>query len=163
MLLAKLINNKDFMNALLVSNLFDRLFLYEATIKTHNTYTINGKLEPDYFNSDELEALDSRTYTFWGEQRKLIFDLIKGNKLPLNMKIILMLPKNLIEDFILSNNLPNTTSDINNLFINIHFDGKNISLTTGTNLAVFTTNKIVEQTFDGYISNFLKSNNLAFE
>ena len=48
----KITDVKDFMNKLLIGEVFDRFSLVEASVTTFNTFTINGKLHYDFFDTD---------------------------------------------------------------------------------------------------------------
>ena len=48
MLALKITDVKDFMNKLLIGEVFDRFSLVEASVTTFNTFTINGKLHYDF-------------------------------------------------------------------------------------------------------------------
>ncbi len=51
-MLLKITDVKDFMNKLLIGEVFDRFSLVEASVTTFNTFTINGKLHYDFFDTD---------------------------------------------------------------------------------------------------------------
>ena len=46
---------KDFMNKLLIGEVFDNFSLVEASITTFNTFTIDGHLQQDFFDTDTVE------------------------------------------------------------------------------------------------------------
>ena len=50
---------KQFMNKLLISDTFDGMCLSEAYICTGCSYTIDGKLNTDFYNEDELNSMHS--------------------------------------------------------------------------------------------------------
>ena len=48
MIALSIIDVKDFMNKLLIGEVFDRFFLVEASVTTFNTFTIDGRLQQDF-------------------------------------------------------------------------------------------------------------------
>ena len=130
MLNIEITETKNFVKKLLMEPVFDTFLLVEAYVRSDVSYTIDGRLNPSFFDTEELEEMTSNTYTTWGAVRHHIFNVIKGNKLPLNFKIVLILSDANINRIIEQNHLNLTTSDIANLSLNIYFDGEKISLTT---------------------------------
>ena len=55
MLALKIIDVKDFMNKLLIGEVFDRFFLVEASVTTFNVFTIDGRLQQDFFDTDTAD------------------------------------------------------------------------------------------------------------
>ena len=80
---------KDFMSKLLIGNAFDPFWLSEASITTSVTYTLDGALHPDFFDTEEKEALDAegRTYALWRDLKPLCFSIMKGKKHPFTLKL----------------------------------------------------------------------------
>ena len=52
MLALKISDIKDFMNKLLIGEVFDHFSFIESSITTFNTFTIDGKLQHDFFDTD---------------------------------------------------------------------------------------------------------------
>ena len=104
--------------------------------------------------------MTSKTYTTWGTVRHHIFNVIKGNKLPLNFKIVLILSDANINRIIEQNHLNLPTSDIANLSLNIYFDGEKISLTTMASMNIFSMDKTLANIWDANVSAFFKQNQI---
>lgn len=153
---------KDFMNHLLREDTFHPFYLWEATIKTSISYHITGRLNPDFFNSDELEALPQKDYISWSAVKPQIFSMIKGNKPPLSMKIILMLSASNVENMLIKYNLPLSRENINGLFFNIHYDGTKIQCTTGVSYNTFTMDKRLEAIFEENMLSWLKHHKIPY-
>ena len=139
---------KDFMNHLLRQDTFHPFYLWEASVKTSISYHIDGRLNKDFFNSDELETLPLADYFSWAQVKPQFFSMIKGNKTPLSMKIILMLSKANVDRMVTKYNLPLSRENINGLFFNIHYDGSSIRCTTGVSYNTFVMDKRLEQLFE---------------
>ena len=145
---------KNYMNQLLVNERFDSFYLYEARVKGAIDYFIGGKLNRDYFDEDEIEDIKDTDYISWGKVKQTIYDLMKGNKLPINFKIILMFNRDNITRLIEMNNLPVKPEDIGALFYNIHYESGQLNITTGTSLKVFTLDKRLEQLWDETVEKY---------
>ena len=52
---------KDFMNKLLIGEVFDNFSLVEASVTTFNTFTIDGHLQQDFFDTDTVEEYKKRS------------------------------------------------------------------------------------------------------
>ncbi|MBO5387807.1 MAG: hypothetical protein J6A59_06695, partial [Lachnospiraceae bacterium] len=115
-------DTKEYMNQLLVNERFDSFYLYEARVKGALDYFIGGKLNMDYYDEDERKELEESEYISWGQVKHVIYDLMKGKKLPINFKIILMFNRDNITRLIEMNNLPVKAEDVGALFYNIHFE-----------------------------------------
>ena len=51
----KITETKNFMGILLKSDCFEDFLLAEASITTYNTFTIDGHLQQDFFDTDTVE------------------------------------------------------------------------------------------------------------
>lgn len=153
---------KEFMNHLLREDTFHPFHLWEASLKTAVTCHIDGRLNKDFFNSSELELLPDSDYISWARIKPQIFSMIKGNKTPLSMKLILMLSGSNIENLLARYNLPLSSENISGLFFNIHYDGKNLNCTTGVSYKTFTMDKRLDAIFDENMLSYLKHYQIAF-
>ena len=153
MLNIEITETKNFVKKLLMEPVFDTFLLVEAYVRSDVSYTIDGRLNPSFFDTEELEEMTSKTYTTWGA-------VIKGNKLPLNFKIVLILSDANINRIIEQNHLNLTTSDIANLSLNIYFDGEKISLTTMASMNIFSMDKTLANIWDANVSAFFKQNQI---
>ena len=158
MLNIEITETKNFVKKLLMEPVFDTFLLVEAYVRSDVSYTIDGRLNPSFFDTEELEEMTSKTYTTWGTVRHHIFNVIKGNKLPLNFKIVLILSDANINRIIEQNHL--TPSDIANLSLNIYFDGEKISLTTMASMNIFSMDKTLANIWDANVSAFFKQNQI---
>ncbi|MDO4555054.1 MAG: DUF5721 family protein [Lachnospiraceae bacterium] len=154
---------KDFMNHLLREDTFHPFYLWEASLKTAVTYHIDGHLNRDFFNSDELPEDNSPGYISWKEIKPQLFSMVKGSKTPLSMKLILMLSGSNVDHLLTKYNLPLSRENINGLFFNIHYDGTKINCTTGVSYQTFTMDKRLEEVFDENMLTYLKHYQIPFE
>ena len=80
MLAGNVENKKQFMSLLLKGNAFDRLLVRSVVLRTAVLFEIDCTLDKNWFNSDEAETLEK--YASWADLKPIIFELIKGHKLP---------------------------------------------------------------------------------
>lgn len=153
---------KLFMTQLLKDTMFDNFQLCEATIQTGCSYTIDGHLNLVFYNSDELEILDQRTYALWSEVKPLAFDMIKGTHTPLSFKIVMMLAPSNVSKLVTQNNLPIHPEDISGLYLNILYDRSTLTLTSGVALKVFTLDKSIEHIWDENLRKYCSKCNITF-
>ncbi len=147
---------KDFMNQLLVKDTFDSMLICEATLLTATTLSISGKLNMDFFDTEEKEAMNNNIYATWDIVKPLLLHAIKGKKTPTGFKLVFMLPKEKQNNLILKHNLPVSSDDVAGLYFNIYYDNKQLSMTSGTSLRVFTMDKRLEQLWDDSLLKFMQ-------
>ena len=75
------------MALLLKGTAFDRLLVRNITLRTSVLFEIDCTLDKNWFDSDEKDSLPK--YSSWADMRPVIFELIKGNRLPGYMKVVL--------------------------------------------------------------------------
>ena len=116
-------DTKVFMSQLLIKDTFDRMLLSEATIKTACSYTINGQINKEYYSDEEWDNLNNneKSYSEWGNIKPFCFSLIKGNKVPAAMKLVMLASYELVTDIIAKNNIAVMPENVNGLFINMKY------------------------------------------
>ena len=154
---------KTFMNKLLIQSVFDNFLVSEVEVVTSNKFTIDGFLQKSYYNSDELEALDGRVYSTWGELRPFVYQIIKGHRTPTSFRMILQLNRLNTEKVVLKGGVPLRVEDVGGLFLNIRFEQNSLVLVTGTSIKVFTLDKSLDQVWDKDMKVFLKYNEILVE
>lgn len=158
-------NIKDFMNKLLLSELFDHFLLSEASIQTKATYVIDGRLTKDFWTTEEWEeeGLSGLPYAPFSLLRNDCCNLIKGKKTPTAFKFIFLLsPENL------TNTLARFGSgfspeDLNGVFLNIKYADGRLTCTTGISYQSFSLDKSFEQYWDKLAAKFLSAHGIDFE
>ncbi len=154
---------KDFMSKLLLGNAFDSFWLSEASITTSVSYTIDGFLHPEFYDTQEAELLqeEGRTYALWRDMKPFCFSVIKGKKTPLSFKIVFMLSKKNTQKLLASSKLSYQLEDIFGLFVNFQFDGQHLTCTTGTSLKTFSLDKSLDRVWDEMILKFFKQQQIS--
>lgn len=151
---------KDFIQAFLCSELFDAFYLSEGQITTFNTYHIDGHFKKEFFQDlKETDAVPDREYSFWKENRSFCFDLIKGKRVPLQFKFVLLLSPSQLAALLAQENLAFSPADISGCFLNIAYRDGQLTCTSGTALASFSLDKSLEEAWDKSLSQFLSRHN----
>ena len=141
----------DYIRELFVSK-YDSFYLYEARVKTKLDYYINGKLNKAYFDSEQAEELPE--YIEWKDIKQTVYDYIRGKRLPIAFKIILMFNRENINRLLEMNHLPVSSEDVEALFLNVVYEHETLSVTTGTSLKIFTLDKTLEQVWDDTVKKY---------
>ncbi len=168
MIAIRIHGQKNFMAKLLTTDIFDKYYLQEATIETFNTFTIDGKLNKEFFTgsegtSGEENAMpSSAVFSSWSRIRPICLDLIKGKRTPLGFKFVLLLDDYSREKFIRDKAI-DTLPDQVSFCIIIKFSSGEVQITTGISHKTFSMDKTAEKAWDSYIPSFLDSNGIDYE
>lgn len=165
MIAVKINDTKDFMSRLLMGTLFDNFWLSEASITTYNTFTIDGSLHLEFFDPVLARSLElsGRTNSLWSEIKPFCFSLIRGKRTPLHFKIILQLSKEHTEQSLENQDTAISPEQIAGLFLNIQFNGTELTCTTGTSLHIFTLDKSVDILWDNMTLALFRKHGIPFE
>ena len=155
---------KDFMAKLLAADPFDAFLLSEASITTFTTFHIDGSFHKDYFGTAEAEKehLTDAAFPSWKMIRPFFFDLVKGKHTPLQFKIVFRLADYNVEKLLKQSGIDLQVQDVSGLFLNIHYNGKEVSCTTGTSLRIFTLDKSLDHAWDAMVQKFLRQKQIPF-
>lgn len=138
---------KIFMNKLLKGNEFDSFEVRKIELETISKFSIEGKINKNYLPEDE-----KREFCTWQELKPYIFQIVKGNKKPKNMKIIFSLSKNIIDQL---------SDNASAMFLNVNFEDNKIICTTGTSQKNFSLDNTVDIIWEEYINKFIKQAGIA--
>lgn len=154
---------KQFMNKLLISDTFDNMCLSEAYICTGCSFTIDGKLNTQFYSKDELAAMPSVRYSSWKNIKPFAFSIIKGKKVPELLKITFVLPENTVAELIHEHDLNFDPDCVNGLFLNIRYQDGSAAMTTASSLSTFTLDRSLDEAFEKYIIKFLSDADISYE
>lgn len=156
---------KDFMNKLLVGNIFDSFWLTEAAITTFNTFHIDGTLHQDFFDSDTLETLSAqnRSHSLWRDVKPYCYSMIKEKRTPLNFKIIFQLPAAQTEQTAARAMTGAASGQIKGMYLNLQYKNDSLLCTTGVSFSAFFPDKRPEQAWDNMILGFFQKHQIIFE
>lgn len=138
------LKTKPSMSHLLLKDTFDQFSFIEGEITTFNTFTIDGYLQKDFFE-EKPEAF----HAHWKDVREFCFQIIRGKRTPLNFKIILSLAPENFPGFLNEHNVTGfRPEDIQGLYLNLSYDGLNLTCITGISMKTFTMDKSLERAWD---------------
>ena len=158
-------DQKHFMNQLLKSELFDHFLLAEATIHGAVSYQIDGHVNRDFYDADELAAItaDGSEYLPFSYLRPVFFELIRGRHTPLYLKFVFLLSPSNAKKTILSSDTGFGPDDISGIFLNLTFRDGQMVLTTGVSYRTFTTDHSFDIAWDTLAARFLTNHGLVFD
>ena len=155
---------KHFMNRLLLSDSFNIFLLEDAVISTANTFTIDGHVNREFFQSGDGEGTEVLLeFRPWGEMKGLCFDLIKGKHTPLFFRFTLQLAADKATALLRSQNCSIDLSQVKALALNIRYDGTKAILTTATAYHTFLPSKEPDIIWDRAMAGFLDREGIAYE
>ena len=165
MIALELTDMKSFMNTLLKSDTFDHFLLQEAVINVAASYVIDGRINHDFFSEEELTELGLTGYPMlpFSMLRQHCFDLFKGRKMPSSFRFIFLLSPDNVARTLQSTQSSYTSNDISGIFINIRYQGGQLTLTTGISYRIFSTDKSFDAECDKIFRQFLLQHKIAFE
>ncbi|MCM1065230.1 MAG: DUF5721 family protein [Eubacterium sp.] len=149
---------KQFMNQLLAADTFDMFLLEEAVISAACTFTIDGRINREFFSGGNGEPVEL-PYDFrpWNEVKGLCFDLIKGKRTPLFFRFVLHLMPEKAAALLSKENSDVDPSLVKALVLNIRYDGSRAVLTTGTAYHTFLLSKEPEAIWDKALMKYLEA------
>lgn len=160
MLALRILDLKDFTGKLFIGEMFQHFSFVEASFTTFVTYTLDGQLHKEFFDSEQEPV---RTYCLWEDVQAQCFSIIKGKRTPLNFKIVFQLSAANVEKLLSQSGIALKPEDIYGLYLNCQFDGKQLLCTTGTSLKIFTLDKQLDRVWDEMVRKFFLKNQVAFE
>lgn len=149
---------KAFMNHLLIKDTFDSFLLEEAAITTSNSFTIDGHIHKDFYSEEEYDTLPDKEFLSWSKARPFCFDIIKGNKLPLQFKIVIKASKTYTEKLLLRKPCSIAPENVGGLYINIRYDSaSSLTIVSMASLNIFTMDKSLEEIWDNVCTKFINN------
>lgn len=165
MLALQITSTKQFMNRLLTGDCFSSFLLESALVTTYNTFSIDGRIHPEFYNSEDADFSDKTKYAFSGylDVQEHLFSIIKGNRTPLSMKLTLLLNPEAMEKLLISGDCTVPRDLLSAFVLNIKYDGEKILLTTAISYEGFTMDKSAEPVWDNAMKKFLSAKEILFE
>ena len=139
------------MSRLLMKSDFDRYLLREAQIVTFVTFTIDGKMQKNFYSNEEYKDMGKPELAMWQKVRPICFEMIKGSRTPVRFKIVLKLNEEEMQKLIEENELSYTLSDVGGLYLNLVYENGDLNCITGTSMNLFTLDKSLEQLWDATV------------
>lgn len=147
-------STKNFMGKLLGSTVFDDFLLEEASVRTYNTFTIDGRIIPEFFDDYEF----GYEFSEWKDIKPICFDLIKGHRLPVACHFILQLKPEKIEQILRLGGSTVSADMVKSFTLNIKYQNNEVTLITATSFKTFIMDKTPDILWDEYIDEFVTKN-----
>lgn len=155
---------KQFMSHLLAADTFDSFLLEEAVISMANTFTIDGHVNREFYQSDdEADSQSLPEFRPWSELKGVCFDLIKGRRTPLFFRFVLHLKPEKAASLLEKNGCGFDLSQLKALVLTIRYDGSRAVLTTGTAFHTFVPSKEPDAVWDQAMKKFLDGKGISYE
>lgn len=161
MLALQITSTKQFMNLLLTSDCFSSFLLESASITTFNTFHIDGRIHPEFYENDTEKTKYS--FSNYLDLQEHLFFVVKGNRTPLQMKLTLLLNPDSMEKLLLTNACTVPKEMLSGFALNIKYNGEKIVLTTAISYEGFTMDKSAEPIWDNALKKFLSAKEIQFE
>ncbi len=153
-----------FMTKLLMENTFDSFQLSEASITTYATFQVDGAFHPEYFGEDQKSSPEEERSgcTLWQRIRPFFYYLTRGKHTPLRFRIILKLAPHNVGRLLAADSISMPAEQIGGLFLNILFDDRILSCTSGLSLKTFSADRTLEHTWDDTVEQFFRQNGILY-
>lgn len=165
MIALQLTDTKNFMNQLLRSEIFDRFLMTEAVIAQDVTITLDGRLKKDYYSVEELEEQNLREGDIlpYSLIRPTLYQLIRGKKTPVYLKVVLMLSEENMEKTLSRSDSGLTPLDVSGMLLNIVYQNGSLTLTAGISYRTFTPEQTLNREWDKMVQKFLNRHSIDYE
>ncbi len=134
-------NGREFMNTLFLKEQFDDFLLIEADISAAVDVHINGRINKGFYDED---ARPENEYVRYGDERETLLSLIKGDRRPLAVKLVLFHPA-----------ADNT--HIEGGCINVFFSEGKVRVTSAVSYKTFDPDLSGDRSWDSYVEKLLIS------
>lgn len=155
------------MSKLLSTDCFDSFLLDEAVIRMAVTYTIDGHLNKDFYESAVWDDPVQRPFALqpWSEARLMCREMIKGKKAPSSFRITLQLKPSYIDKTLSTGRdlQPGTVDAVGALAINIRLEEGILRVITGVSMKQFVMDKSPDRIWDEVMEKFLISKGIQFD
>lgn len=156
---------KPFMNNLLAGDLFDCFLLKEAVIATAATMTIDGRLNKEFFDTEEWEDTERRPYEYaaWADMKGICFDLIKGKRPPVRFQCVFYLMPKHTAAILEKGGAGSVSASVKAFVLTLRYDGEKAALITGISYETFLPDKEPERLWDAACEQYLRKKGIACE
>lgn len=161
----EILDIKQFMQLLFQTDKLDSYEFVSSKIVTDMSYELDGHINRNFFSTEELtqNGLNECTYLPWQLARDKNFLLIKGKRTPSELKIVLKLSKEQMNQFLSNSNSSLNPNDIDGMFLNVLFHENKLNVICGISYKIFTLEKNLESDFSQSIITLFKSYCIACE
>ena len=158
MIAFKIVDVKDFMNKLLIGEVFDNFLLVSFEITNYAKITIDG-VKNEAWYEDEVTG----RYVAWKEVRDKISALLKGDRVPLGIKGVFRLSEENTDKTAAKLGIKDAAEKDYGLFFTLKFEKGEINIVTGVSVTDFLMSKQIGNLWDEDLLKFLKYYQIAVE
>lgn len=160
----ELVDIKDFMNKLLGTDLMDHFLLPEAVITTFVTHTIDGRVHPEFYSpqDEDYGQVNQNAICPFSLLRPVCFGLMKGRRTPLSFQFVFQLSPENQQRTIERSGCNFRSEDILGMFLNLRYQDKRLTCTTGISYRSFSLDKSLEHEWDRLVGLFFRSHQIPF-
>lgn len=158
MIAFKIVDVKDFMNKLLIGEVFDNFLLVSFEITNYAKITIDGVKNEAWYEEEV-----SGRYVTWKEVRDKISSLLKGDRVPLGIKGVFRLSEENTDKTAAKLGIKNAAEKDYGLFFTLKFEKGEINIVTGVSVTDFLMSKQIGNLWDEDLLKFLKYYQIAVE
>jgi len=158
MIAFKIVDVKDFMNKLLIGEVFDNFLLVSFEITNYAKITIDG-VKNEVWYEEEV----SGRYVTWKEVRDKISSLLKGDRVPLGIKGVFRLSEENTDKTAAKLGIKDAAEKDYGLFFTLKFEKGEINIVTGVSVTDFLMSKQIGNLWDEDLLKFLKYYQIAVE
>lgn len=156
---------KSFMAKLLNQEVFDDFLVEEVQIQTYNNFVIDGHMNRNFFTKEELEdpEIFPYEYSMWKTIRPLVFQIIKGKKVPTLLKVTLLFHPKKARTALEEKEALEYADILKAFVITVKYDSTGLLLTTGTSFSTFLLDKTPDSIWDQTFSRFLTEHQIDYD
>ena len=158
MIAFKIVDVKDFMNKLLIGEVFDNFLLVSFEITNYAKITIDGVKNEAWYEEEV-----SGRYVTWKEVRDKISSLLKGDRVPLGIKGVFRLSEENTDKTAAKLGIKDAAEKDYGLFFTLKFEKDEINIVTGVSVTDFLISKQIGNLWDEDLLKFLKYYQIAVE
>ena len=158
MIAFKIVDVKDFMNKLLIGEVFDNFLLVSFEITNYAKITIDGVKNEAWYEEEV-----SGRYVTWKEVRDKISSLLKGDRVPLGIKGVFRLSEENTDKTAAKLGIKDAAEKDYGLFFTLKFEKDEINIVTGVSVTDFLMSKQIGNLWDEDLLKFLKYYQIAVE
>ena len=158
MIAFKIVDVKDFMNKLLIGEVFDNFLLVSFEITNYAKITIDGVKNEAWYAEEA-----SGRYVAWKEVRDKISSLLKGDRVPLGIKGVFRLSEENTDKTAAKLGIKDAAKKDYGLFFTLKFEKGEINIVTGVSVTDFLMSKQIGNLWDEDLLKFLKYYQIAVE
>lgn len=158
MIAFKIVDVKDFMNKLLIGEVFDNFLLVSFEITNYAKITIDGVKNEAWYEEEV-----SGRYVTWKEVRDKISSLLKGDRVPLGIKGVFRLSEENTDKTAAKLGIKDAAEKDYGLFFTLKFEKGEINIVTGVSVTDFLISKQIGNLWDEDLLKFLKYYQIAVE